>query len=61
LAECIAGGIVAALALARYMQSMLFGISAVEQAVLASIAILRLVVAAWRTTRLSPTLARRNH
>jgi putative ABC transport system permease protein len=63
----VCGGVAAALALARSVQSLLFGISAFDPAVLLGVALLMLGVAvaaaavpAWRATRLSPTLAIRN-
>lgn len=63
----IGGGIIASLALARYMQSLLFGIDPIEPAVLIAVAAFMIIVAfaaaiipAWRTTKLSPTLAIRN-
>ncbi|HEU4616562.1 MAG TPA: ABC transporter permease [Gammaproteobacteria bacterium] len=60
----IAAGAAATFALARYMQSLLFGVSAIDPAVSAGVAGFMLLVAvaaaalpAWRTTKLSPTLA----
>jgi putative ABC transport system permease protein len=63
----IAGGLITTLVLARYVRSLLYGISPIDPAVLVSVGSFMLVVAvaaavypAWRTSRLSPTLAIRN-
>lgn len=59
-------GIIATFALAGYVRSLLFGVSAIDPAVLASVSAFMLLVAvaaaavpAWRASRLSPTLALR--
>jgi putative ABC transport system permease protein len=63
----VAGGAVAALALAQHIRSLLYGIGALEPLVLVGVTAFMLVVAllaaavpGWRATRLSPTLAIRS-
>ena len=63
----VAAGAVAALALAQYIRSLLYGIGAFEPLVLVGVTVFMLVVAllaaavpGWRATRLSPTLAIRS-
>jgi putative ABC transport system permease protein len=63
----VAGGTLAALALAQCLRSLLFGIAAFEPLVLGGVAAFMLVVAlvaaavpGWRATKLSPTLAIRS-
>ena len=63
----VAGGVLAALVLAQYVQSLLYGIGAFEPLVLAGVTAFMLLVAllaaavpGWRATRLSPTLAIRS-
>ena len=63
----VAGGALAALALARYIRSLLYGIGPFEPLVLVGVTVFMLVVAVlaaavpgWRATRLSPTLAIRS-
>jgi putative ABC transport system permease protein len=63
----VAGGALAALALAQYMRSLLYGVSAFEPLVLVGVTAFMLVVAllaaalpGWRATKLSPTLAIRS-
>lgn len=63
----IGAGVLAALALARYVQSLLYGVSAFEPAVLGGVAAFMFLVAvlaaaipSFRTTKLSPTLAIRS-
>lgn len=63
----VAGGILAALGLAQYVRSLLYGIDAFEPLVLGAVAAFMLLVAvaaaaipSWRATTLSPTLAIRS-
>ena len=63
----VAGGALAALALAQYVRSLLYGISGFEPLLLGGVAAFMLLVAVvaaavpgWRATRLSPTLAIRS-
>jgi predicted permease len=63
----VGGGVFAALVLAEYVRSLLYGISAFEPLVLVGVTVFMLLVAllaaavpGWRATRLSPTLAIRS-